>query len=155
MKYVVDIEIDLPRERVIQIFNEPDNRSKWQEGLLSFEHINGEPGQPGAQMRLVFQMGKRRIEMIETINERNLPDEFHATYDAKCVHNVVRNFFRELGPNKTRWESENEFQFSGFMRLIGLLMRRAFPEQSLKMMRNFKDFAEDGRTVNQAIDSEN
>ncbi len=147
MKYKVDIEIDLPRDEVIKLFDSSDNCFKWQEGLQSFDPISGEPGQPGATARLVFQMGKRTIEMIETITSRNLPDEFSGTYDAEGVHNVVSNRFIELGPNKTKWESENEFHFSGFMRLIGFFMKSAFPKQSLKYMQDFKAFAEDGKDV--------
>jgi hypothetical protein len=92
-------------------------------------------------------MGKRTIEMIETISIRNLPDEFSGTYDAKGVHNVVRNRFIEMGPDKTKLESENEFQFTGFMKLIGFFMRSAFPKQSLKYLKDFKAFAEEGKDV--------
>lgn len=147
MHYSVDIEIDLPRDQVIALFDNPDNLVKWQEGLQSFEQLSGEPGQPGATSKLVFQMGKRSIEMIETITERDLPERFEGTYDAKGVHNVVKNRFVELGPDRTQWISENEFQFRGFMKLMAFFFRSAFPKQSLKYMQDFKAFAEDGVDV--------
>lgn len=150
MKYSVEIDIHLPRDQVIALFDDPDNLYKWQEGLLSFEPLSGEPGQPGAKSRLVFQMGKRRLEMIETITVRDLPDEFSGTYDASGVHNLVRNRFLELGPNQTRWVSENQFQFRGFMRLVALLFARQFPKQSLKYLQDFKAFAENGTEVKAA-----
>jgi hypothetical protein len=34
------------------------------------------------------------------------------------------------------------------MRIIGLLMKRAFPKQSLKYLQDFKVFAEEGIEVN-------
>ena len=46
MHYSVDIEIDLPRDRVIELFDSTENLYKWQRGLQSFEHIEGEPGHP-------------------------------------------------------------------------------------------------------------
>ena len=147
MKYTVEIEINLPRDEVVKLFDSQENCYKWQEGLQSFEHLSGEPGEPGATSKLEFQMGKRRVEMIETITQRDLPDRFSGTYDAKGVHNVVENRFIELGPDKTKWESENEFQFSGFMKLIGFFMGSAFPKQSLKYMQDFKAFAEEGKDV--------
>ena len=148
MKYTVEIDIELPRDQVVGLFDSTDNMYKWQEGLQSFEHLNGEPGQEGAQSKLVFQMGKRTIEMIETITLRDLPDRFDGTYDAKGVHNVVKNEFVEVGPERTKWISENEFQFQGFMKLIGFFFKSAFPKQSLKYMRDFKAFAERGVDVN-------
>lgn len=147
MKYTVEIEINLPRERVIELFDSTENLYKWQEGLQSFEHISGEPGQVGAQSRLLFKMGKREIEMVETITKRDLPDEFNGTYDAKGVHNSVNNRFIELDPGRTKWICDVEFQFKGFMKIVAWLMKGAFPKQSQKSMRAFKAFAEDGTDV--------
>ena len=97
-----------------------------------------------------FKMGKRDIELIETITLRELPERFDGTYETKGVFNIVRNTFTEIDPNRTRWVSENEFQFSGFMKLMGVLMKGAFPKQSLKYMQDFKDFAENGTDVRDA-----
>ena len=87
-------------------------------------------------------MNGRKIEMEETIITRNLPDEFSATYDTSGVHNIVVNKFYEDGSDKTRWVMENEFQFGGFMKLIGMLMPGSFRKQTLDDMNRFKAFAE-------------
>lgn len=142
MKYITEVAINLPRNKVIELFDNPDNMQKWQEGLKSFEHISGEPGQPGAKSKLVYDMNGRKIEMIETITERNLPDLFSGTYEAKGVFNIIQNKFIEESADKTKWITESEFQFSGFMKLMGLFMKSAFPKQTLKMMNDFKKFAE-------------
>lgn len=142
MKYTVDVAIDLPRARVIELFDDPDNMPMWQPDLVSFEHESGEPGQPGAKSKLRYKMGKREIEMIETITSRNFPDEFSGTYEAQGVWNSVANRFSEEGPEKTRWTMESEFKCSGFMRIIAFLFPGSFKKQSLKMMNQFKDFAE-------------
>ena len=149
MQYITEIEIALPREQVIELFDDVDNLYKWQRGLKSFKHLSGEAGQPGAKSELVFQMGKRTVEMIETIIVRDLPDTFSATFDAKGVHNVVENSFEDVDGERTRWVSRNEFQFKGFMKVIGFLMKGAFPKESLKHMQNFKAFAEEGKNVNE------
>lgn len=150
MKYTVSIDINLPRSRVIELFDDTENLYKWQRGLQKFEPLSGEPGQLGAKSKLVFKMGKRDMELIETITKRDLPDAFNGTYEAKGVFNVVHNRFIETGPDKTRWESENEFRFRSLMKVIGFLMKGAFPRQSLKYMQDFKAFAEDGRDVRDA-----
>lgn len=150
MKYTVDIEIDRPREEVAALIDDPENLPKWQRGLLSIEPLEGAPREVGSTSQLTFRMGKRTMEMKETILVHDLPDEFSCTYDAKGVHNVVRNRFFEVGPGKTRWESENEFQFRGLMKILGVLMKGAFPKQSLKYMKDFKAFAEDGTDLRNA-----
>jgi hypothetical protein len=115
---------------------------KWMEGLQSFEHISGTHGQPGAKSRMKFKMGKREIEMIETITVRNLPAEFSGTYEAKGVFNVVKNRFVPLPGDRTKYITENEFRFTGFMKLIGWLMPGAFKKQSMKYLNDFKNFVE-------------
>ena len=142
MKYTTEIEIEKPIEKVIELFDNPDNLKKWMEGLQSFEHISGTPGQPGAKSRLFFKMGKREVEMIETITVRNLPDEFSGTYEAKGVYNIAKNKFLKVSETRTKYISENEFQFKGFMKFFAFLMPGAFKKQSFKYLQHFKDFVE-------------
>jgi carbon monoxide dehydrogenase subunit G len=142
MKYTTEIQIDLPVEEVTALFDNPDNLKYWQPGLQSFEPISGTPGQPGAKSRLKFKMRRRVIEMIETVTVRNLPVEFSGTYEAKGVLNMVTNRFVPIAENKTRYITEQEFQFSGIMKIIGVLMPGAFRKQSQQYMQYFKEFAE-------------
>lgn len=142
MKYSSSIEINKPIHEVVALFDNPDHMSKWMEGLQSFEHLSGNPGQTGAKSRLKFKNGRREIEMIETITVRNLPEEFSGVYEAPGVYNMVTNRFRKVDDNKTLYISEQEFQFKGFMKLIGLLMPGAFKKQSAKFQKDFKRFVE-------------
>lgn len=147
MKYTTEIVVDLPRDEFIAKLDNADNMKHWMRGLLSHEMLSGDPGQEGARMNMKFKTGKREMEMVETIIKRNMPEEFHATYDAKGVHNIQKNYFKEEN-GKTRWVSESEFQFENFgMKLMGLLMPGAFKKQSKKYAEDFKNFAENGTSV--------
>ena len=145
MKYTIEIDIDLPRDKVIELFDNPENMKYWQQGFISMEHISGTLGQVGSKSKLKYKMGNREIEMIETITKRDLPNEFSGTYEAKGVWNLNKNYFLELGLNKTKWKSEIEFKFSGFMKLIAFLMPSSFKKQSMKYLKDFKEFAEKGK----------
>lgn len=142
MKYTNEVIIALPVGRVVELFDNPDNMKHWQPGLISFENISGTPGQPGAKSRLKYKMGKREIEMTETVVTRNLPHEFSGIYEAKNVHNVQVNRFVPVDDNTTRYISESEFRFSGVMKLFAWLMPGAFKKQSQKYLEMFKAFAE-------------
>lgn len=87
-------------------------------------------------------MGKREIEMTETITVRNLPDEFSGTYEAAGVFNIVKNKFEKISENKTKYFTENEFQFKGFMKIMAWIIPGAFKKQSMKYLKSFKQFAE-------------
>lgn len=148
MKYTTEITIALPREEVIKKMDNPENMKHWQRGLLDYKVLQGNPGQPGATMELKYQMGKRSMDLTETIIENNFPETFHATYDTKGVHNIQKNFFKVIDGENTLWVSESEFQFAGFgMKLMGWLMPGAFKKQSKKYMEDFKNFAEQGISV--------
>lgn len=141
MRYACETTIDLPRDTVIALFDDPANLARWQPELESFTHVSGEPGRPGAKSRLVYRMGRRVVEMTETVTVRDLPDEFSGTYEAPGVFNTVRNRFEEVD-GRTRWTAESEFRFAGMMRYFAWLMPGLFRRQTEKFMRQFKEFAE-------------
>lgn len=142
MQYTCEILINKPREEVIKLFDNPDNMKFWQKGFISFEHLTGEIGKPGAESIIKYQMGKRNIEMIETITFRDLPNEFHGNYQANGVTNIQKNYFTEED-GKTRWISISEFKFTGFMKAVAFFMgKRTFKKQSMTYMEDFKSFAE-------------
>ena len=146
--YTVSIEIDLPRDQVIKLFDNAENMVHWQTGLQSFEHLSGEPGQVGAKSKLVYLNGKHRIELIETITSRNLPVEFNGTYEWDGGMNTLVNRFVEVTPNKTRWESDCSYQFKSlFLKAMGMVVPGTFKKQNMKFLENFKAFAETGASV--------
>jgi len=148
MKYITEIIVDLPLDEFVAKLDNPENMKYWQKGLVSYKPLSGVQGKEGASMELHYDMGRRQIVMIETILRRNLPYEFHATYEAKGVHNVQRNYFKAMGDSSTKWISESEFQFSGIaMKIMAFIMPGAFKKQSMQYLRDFKAFAEDGISV--------
>lgn len=142
MKYTTEVMIDLPRSRVLELFDDPDNLPKWQKGLRSVEPLEGSPGMPGAKTRLVYDQEGRKVDITETVIARNLPDELSVLYEMQGVKNRAVNRFYEVERGMTRWVMTNEFKFSGLMAVAALVMRRAFPRQTLKDMKRFKVFAE-------------
>jgi uncharacterized protein YndB with AHSA1/START domain len=62
MKYTISIEIDLPREKVVQLIADPAHMPKWLRGLVLHEPVDGEHGRIGTTSRVVFQIGKQRME---------------------------------------------------------------------------------------------
>ncbi|HZW63715.1 MAG TPA: SRPBCC family protein [Flavobacteriaceae bacterium] len=149
MKYTIEMVIELPVAEVIAKFDSVENMKHWQRGLQTVEHISGTPGEVGAKMKMVYQMGKRKMELIETITHKNLPFEFHSTYDTKGMHNVQENYFSETPEGFTLWTSKSEFLPTTFtFRLMTLLMPSAFKKQSKLYLTDFKNFAEKGISVN-------
>lgn len=143
MKYSNHVIINKPLARTVELFDNEDNMYKWMPGLKSHEHISGEKGKEGAKTKMVFEMGKRKIEMTETITKINFPHEFHGIYETKGVRNPQQNYFTAVDENTTKYESISEFQFDGFgMKLMGWLMPGAFKKQSQKYLDSFKAFAE-------------
>lgn len=142
LKYKNEVIINASRDKVVEMFMDPNNIDKWQPGFISMEIISGESGEVGSKTKLLYKMGKREIEMVETITVKNLPFEFSGTYEANGVYNIVKNYFEELPDGKTKYWSDSEFQFKGFMKLIGFLFPGMFKKQSQKYLDLFKDFVE-------------
>jgi uncharacterized protein YndB with AHSA1/START domain len=142
MKYSVSIDIDAPRQRVSDLLQDVDSLKEWLPDLVSHKQVKGEPGQVGAVAEMKVRMGKKEIDMTETVLLSKPPETYSATYEAQKVWNRVDNTLTALDNNRTRWTMDCEFRCGGFLWLIALLMPSAFRKQSLKDMQRFKDFAE-------------
>lgn len=142
MKYQLETTINAPINKVIELFDSTENMKKWQPELVSFNHVSGTPGKAGAVSKLVYKIGKKNVEMIETITVNNLPHEFSGIYEANNVKNPQMNFFEPTENGKTKWTVHSEFQCNGFMRIMAALMPWAFKSQTKKFMNQFKQFVE-------------
>ncbi len=145
MKYTCTIDIHLPRERVIALFDDPANLKRWQPTLRSFEPLDGQSGTVGARSKLTYKNkeGGREMVMTETIIVRELPDRFAGTYTMDGVWNMVDNRFTAVSADQTRWDAEVEFKFTNpMLTLMGWVIPGMFKKQTQKFMVQFKDFAE-------------
>ncbi len=142
MRYTTEVSINLPREEVIKLFDSTENLFKWQEGLLSFDHLEGKPGEEGASSQMVYESRKGKLVMTETITRRDFPEAFSANYKAKGVYNEVNNYFTETTPGQTTWKMINYFRFSGLMALMAPFMKSAFASHTLLSMERFRTFAD-------------
>lgn len=144
MKFSCSVEIKLPKNKVAELFNNPDNLKEWQDGFLGLEHLSGTPGENGAKSKMIYKIGKRDMVLEETILENNLPDEFTGRYETKEMVNTMKNQFTAISDKKTRWDAELEYtEFQGFMPiLMAKLMPGMFKKQTQKWLNQFKSFAE-------------
>jgi len=142
MKYTTEILINLPRSRVVELFDNSENLSLWQPGLLSFTHLEGEPGEEGARSELVYEGRKSDLVMTETIITKRLPEQFHMSYKSRGVYNELENWFAEKEPGLTLWRTKNYFRFGGIMMLMVPFMKQAFIHNTMLNMDRFKVFVE-------------
>lgn len=142
MNYTTTIEINKPLDTVIQLFDNQQNYFHWMAGLKRYEITEGIFGQEGAKADLEFVMGKRTLRMKEVVLKRNYPHEYAVQYEVNGVKNLVRNKFEPAAGGRTRYLSENEFEFKGILVLMGWLMPGSFRKQSVKYQADFKTFAE-------------
>lgn len=142
MKYKSETIINADRQTVIDLFDNEENIAKWQPGFISMEHLEGPHGEAGSKYKMNYKMGKREVEMVETILEKELPNKFVATYEAKNVWNRIENHFEELPNGQTKYWTANEFKMSGMMKIMAWLMPGAFKKQSQKYLDLFRDFVE-------------
>ncbi|MEM7103971.1 MAG: SRPBCC family protein [Bacteroidota bacterium] len=145
MKFTCSVNVDLPRERVIELWENPDNLHHWQDGFISMEHISGAPGAKDAESLMLYDMGHRgTMELREVIIKNDLPHEFSGRYIGTAMENTMHNWFSELSDNKTEWKAEIHYiRLSGFMvKVMVFLMPGMFRKQVQKWMDQFKAFAE-------------
>ncbi|WGD34086.1 SRPBCC family protein [Olleya sp. YS] len=148
MKYTVQVTINKSLHECFKLLDDHENMKHWQEGLVSYEHISGDPGTVNAKMKLNYNFGNRKMTLVETITFKEKNKAYHFNFDTKGMHNIQQNFFEAIDDNTTQWTSINEFAPTNFtMRMMALLMPKAFKKQSKKYLTDFKNFAENGTSL--------
>jgi hypothetical protein len=147
MKYTAELTIDLPRKKVVRLFDNTENTFLWQPGLRSLKLIQGSDRKEGARYLIVYEGRKEDLAVEETVVKRNLPDEFITVHRSRGVKNTIHHLFVENTPQQTMWRMVNQFRFSGMMRLMAPWMKQAFAGNTLLHMERFKRFAESTRTT--------
>ena len=142
IKYTEEIEINTNIDTVIALFDNPYNMQEYMEGIESYKVVEGNIREVGAKAEMTVLMGEKKIIMTEEIITNNLPEEKKVTYTADTVYNIVTNKFIKVSENKTKFINEQEFEFKGFMKIIGFFMPSAFKKQSRVYLKDFKKFAE-------------
>ncbi|WP_413320454.1 SRPBCC family protein [Agrococcus sp. 1P02AA] len=160
MRFTVSLDLALSRERVLELLTRPEHRPQWLRGLVLHEPLHGEDGHVGTASRVVMGSGKQRMEAVETITRREptelrgVPSHVDVRFEreiaAPGMWSAARERLIEVDPGRTRWESENEYRFTGAMRLLAPCMRRSFIAQAQQHMRDFQAFAEHGVDVREA-----
>ncbi len=143
MKYTCTVDINLPIDKTVELWEDENNFKAWQDGFKSIELLSGTPNTKGAKSKIVLE-DNRRIELIETIITSDLPTEKKALYEHIHMTNTQTTRFEAIAEDKTRYISEVEYtKFNGFMiKLMAKLFPGKFKAQSQKWMDQFKDFAE-------------
>tara|TARA_B100001758_G_C18348150_1_gene578236 strand:- start:653 stop:1159 length:507 start_codon:yes stop_codon:yes gene_type:complete len=142
IKYTEEIEINTNIDTVIALFDNPYNMQKYMQGIESYKVVEGNIREVGTKAEMIVLMGEEKIIMIEEIITNNLPKEKKVTYTADAVYNIVTNRFEKVSENKTKFINEQEFEFKGFMKIIGFFIPSAFRQQSRVYLEDFKRFAE-------------
>jgi len=143
MKYINEVTINLPIDKVITLFDNTENMYAWMDGLKSHELISGNAGQVGAKTKLHFDSGDGAFEMVETITEKNLPQSYGGRYESRFATNTVRIKFQSVSSEKTLMRSETKVEPHTFMvRLMCWLLPANFKKQSQIYLENFKAFTE-------------
>lgn len=146
MRYTLEITIDAPRDKVVELFTDPTHFADWQPGLERYRLISGSQAQEeGAKAELTTRTGSRTMEMTEMIESNSLPDELALIFETDGVWNRSLNRFIAESPESTRWVWDNEFRFEGARKALGLLPG-SFKKGSLQIMERFKALVE-GRSA--------
>ena len=147
LKYSEEIIINANIDTVLVLFDNPYNMKEYMDGIESYTVLSGNIREVGAKAELIVSyieedVEKRKIIMIEEVLKDNLPEEKKVTYTADAVYNIVTNKLIKISDNKTKFINDQEFEFKGYMKVMGFFMPSAFKQQSRIYLENFKNFVE-------------
>lgn len=151
MEYTSEIEIDAPLNIVVKYYGDIKYLGNWQPNLKAIEMLRGEPNEENSQVQLKFNTNGRTVDVRETLIKSNLPEEFTKTYFMKGVHQTLTSRFESISENKTKWVTQNKFEFSGFYAAMASVMMESLKKEGAKNLNLFKQFAERMHSENTAV----
>jgi len=140
MKYTITTEINIPRDKALELFQDIKFMKKWQHTFQSLEVIQGEAGSEASINKLTYDNKGKPSIIMETILKKDLPNDFNFLYEATGVKNWANNHFLDHG-SSTTWIASHEFKFSGLMIFL-TLFKKNFIKQTRSDMNKFKEYAE-------------
>lgn len=140
MRFTCSTAINAPRDQVVSIFLDPEKQHYFQDGFKRKVLLSGSTNSVGAQSKLIY----KRLELIETIQINNLPDEFQGLYEHKHTTNTMNVKFTPLSQEATRYISEVHYtQFNGFaIKFLAKFFPGMFKKQVQKWIHQFKLYVE-------------
>jgi uncharacterized membrane protein len=138
MKLKLETVVDTSLDNVWAAFDNPENLPRWQQNLESFNHISGQPGQPGAVSELVFDEKGKKVIVSETITERREPDFLAGAYESPMGKALIVSHFEAVDDNSTRWTSWCNFTFQGFAKFMSLFVSSIVRNRMEADMARFK-----------------
>lgn len=125
----LEIRINCPVDHAWQTFKNVDLMGEWVQGFVRLETIEGEPDTAGSKHRLVFQEGKRQIELIQTVEAFEENELFVFSATTKGMRNACETRFRADGDG-TIITSSNQFIADSFLfKMMMPLMRGAIKKR--------------------------
>jgi hypothetical protein len=143
MKNIVEVEINVPQEKLAALLGDPSNSQEWMAGLESYKPLSGKPGQVGASYQLAFKNGKRLMVFTATTTKRDLPHELRISMDSAMVQIEAIATLTAVSPTQTKYTFEQNFHFKGLVnKIMGALVQGTIKNQQRKDVEGFKRFAE-------------
>ena len=142
MKYTVSNIINKPLDEVMQKYRDPEGVKNWMEGLEKIERISGAHMEVGAKSRFHFVHKGKEMQIDEEVLEQDLPRQIKVGYTSTMGYNEVELIFEPINENSVRQTNNTYFELKGVMKLMGLLMKGMFKNQSMTYLNAFKSWVE-------------
>ena len=115
------IDIDAPPARVFPWIYASERNRQWLPNLVEAEVLEALPGETGSTFRQVYVENGRRMEMLGTVTgyeqDRYLACEITGPFSLRVDYRL-----HDLG-GRTRVTQNSEVVMTGFMKIIGLLLK--------------------------------
>ncbi|NER83266.1 MAG: SRPBCC family protein [Leptolyngbya sp. SIO1D8] len=144
MKYTNKVEINLPVDQVVKLWQNHEHFDKWQTGYLKTTLLEGEASAQGSKSEILLCIKGKEMRLIQTVLISNLPEEKKILVEHEHMTNTLSTRFKELNNSRTECISETEYtKFNGLIpKVMATLFPGIFRQQSQKWLDNFKEFAE-------------
>jgi hypothetical protein len=136
------IVIERGRDEVWEIFEDPDMLVQWQENLISYEQVEGEPGATGSVSKQTIKRSGGETALTVTVVDRRDSEFSESKYEGMQLPFTIANSFKSVGKNKTEWHAVIDVRLNIVQKALAPVLKGSLAELIEQNGAQFKQFVE-------------
>lgn len=136
------IVIERPLDEVWAVFDDPDLLLDWQDSLVAYEQIEGEPGATGSVSSQTIKRSSGEVELTVTVLDRRPPEFLKAHYEGLQLPFSISNTFISIDDETTEWHAVIDVRLNLMQKALAPVLKGPLSELAEKNGEDFKHFVE-------------
>lgn len=136
------VMIKRPLVEVWAVFDDPDELLEWQDSLVGYERVEGEPGEIGSVSRQIIERSGGETDLTVTLVDRRPPEFSKSQYEGLRLPFTISNTFTAIDGGSTEWHAVLDVRLNLMQKALGPVLKNSLEDLAEQNAENFRRYVE-------------